>query len=103
MANRVYLAYRFSNRQNVILKYPHDKSISGKAIFAAHQQEKEILTHQRVTTWKNGHAYLANAVLPGLALNALFGWWWANLLASFVVIYYSIREVTLQESKRSKA
>jgi divalent metal cation (Fe/Co/Zn/Cd) transporter len=37
-------------------------------------------------------AYLAAAVLVGLALNALFGWWWADPLAGVVIIYYSVRE-----------
>jgi divalent metal cation (Fe/Co/Zn/Cd) transporter len=37
-------------------------------------------------------AYLAGAVLIGLVLNALFGWWWADPLASLVIVYYGIRE-----------
>lgn len=37
-------------------------------------------------------AYLAGAVLAGLVLNALFGWWWADPLAGSVIIYYAIRE-----------
>jgi divalent metal cation (Fe/Co/Zn/Cd) transporter len=37
-------------------------------------------------------AYLAGAVLAGLALNALFGWWWADPLAGAVIIYYAARE-----------
>ncbi len=37
-------------------------------------------------------AYLAGAVLTGLILNALFGWWWADPLASLVIVYYGIRE-----------
>lgn len=37
-------------------------------------------------------AYLAGAVLIGLNLNALFGWWWADPLASLVIVYYGIRE-----------
>jgi len=37
-------------------------------------------------------AYLAGAVLAGLVLNALFGWWWADPLAGLVVIYYAARE-----------
>jgi divalent metal cation (Fe/Co/Zn/Cd) transporter len=37
-------------------------------------------------------AYLAGAVLIGLILNALFGLWWADLLASLVIVYYGIRE-----------
>ena len=37
-------------------------------------------------------AYLAGAVLIGLILNALFGWWWADPLASLVIVYYGISE-----------
>ena len=37
-------------------------------------------------------AYLAGAVLAGLVLNALFGWWWADPLAGLVIIYYAARE-----------
>jgi Co/Zn/Cd efflux system component len=35
-----------------------------------------------------------------LALNALFGWWWADPLASLVIIYYSSQEAlhALRES-----
>ena len=32
------------------------------------------------------------AVLIGLILDALFGWWWADPLASLVIVYYGIRE-----------
>lgn len=31
-------------------------------------------------------AYLAGAVLAGLVLNAVFGWWWADPLAGIVII-----------------
>jgi len=37
-------------------------------------------------------AYLAGAVLAGLVLNAMFGWWWADPLAGVVIIYYAARE-----------
>lgn len=37
-------------------------------------------------------AYLAGAVLVGLVLNALFGWWWADPLAGLVIVYYATRE-----------
>ena len=35
---------------------------------------------------------LAAAVLAGLVLNAWLGWWWADPLAGFVIVYYGIRE-----------
>ena len=37
-------------------------------------------------------AYLASAVLLGLVLNAALGWWWADPLASLVIVYYGLRE-----------
>jgi divalent metal cation (Fe/Co/Zn/Cd) transporter len=37
-------------------------------------------------------ALLAAAVLAGLVLNALFGWWLADLLAGLVIVYYGFRE-----------
>ncbi len=37
-------------------------------------------------------AYLAAAVLLGLALNALLGWWWADPLAGLVIVFYGLRE-----------
>jgi divalent metal cation (Fe/Co/Zn/Cd) transporter len=36
--------------------------------------------------------YLAGAVLVGLLLNALAGWWWADPLAGFVIVAYGLRE-----------
>jgi divalent metal cation (Fe/Co/Zn/Cd) transporter len=38
-------------------------------------------------------ALLAAAVLLGLVLNALAGWWWADPFAGYVLVYYAIREV----------
>lgn len=35
---------------------------------------------------------LAVAVLLGLVLDALLGWWWADPLAAFVIVYYGLRE-----------
>jgi divalent metal cation (Fe/Co/Zn/Cd) transporter len=37
-------------------------------------------------------AYLAAAVLVGLLLNALLGWWWADPAAGLVIVFYGIRE-----------
>lgn len=36
---------------------------------------------------------LATAVLLGLALNAAFGWWWADPAAGYVLVSYAAREV----------
>ena len=35
---------------------------------------------------------LATSVLVGLLLNTLAGWWWADPLTGFVIVYYAIRE-----------
>ena len=37
-------------------------------------------------------ALLATAVLVGLVLNATLGWWWADPVAAFVIVYYGARE-----------
>lgn len=38
---------------------------------------------------------LATAVLAGLALNAGFGWWWADPAAGYLLVFYAAREVPL--------
>jgi len=35
---------------------------------------------------------LATAVLVGLVLNAVWGWWWADPLAGYVLLYYAVHE-----------
>ena len=35
---------------------------------------------------------LATAVLVGLILNAVAGWWWADPLAGYILLYYAVRE-----------
>ncbi len=35
---------------------------------------------------------LATTVLLGLCLNAALGWWWADPLTGYVLLYYAIRE-----------
>ncbi|MFD4960295.1 cation diffusion facilitator family transporter [Microbacterium sp. NPDC058389] len=37
-------------------------------------------------------AYLSASVLLGLALNSLFGWWWADAFAGLVIAVFAIRE-----------
>jgi divalent metal cation (Fe/Co/Zn/Cd) transporter len=37
---------------------------------------------------------LAVAVLAGLGLNATLGWWWADPLAGYVLVYYAGREAS---------
>lgn len=36
--------------------------------------------------------YLSAAVLIGLALNSLFGWWWADAVAGLVIAIFAVRE-----------
>jgi divalent metal cation (Fe/Co/Zn/Cd) transporter len=60
------------------------KSKVGKAI-----NNPVLLTEGKVT---RVDAYLAAAVLIGISLNGLFGWWWADPLAGLVIVYYGIRE-----------
>jgi divalent metal cation (Fe/Co/Zn/Cd) transporter len=52
-------------------------------------QNPVLLTEGKVTLVD---AYLAGAVLIGITLNALFGWWWADPLAGIVIVYYGIKE-----------
>jgi divalent metal cation (Fe/Co/Zn/Cd) transporter len=74
----------------------------GKRVTGRQLQNDVLLTEGRVTLVD---AYLAGAVLLGLLLNALFGWWWADPLASLIIIYYGIREAlhAFQESWENKA
>ena len=37
-------------------------------------------------------SYLSAAVLFGLVLNSLLGWWWADSIASLVIVVFAIRE-----------
>jgi divalent metal cation (Fe/Co/Zn/Cd) transporter len=74
----------------------------GKRVTGRQLHNEVLLTEGRVTLVD---AYLAGAVLLGLLLNALFGWWWADPLAALVMVYYGIREAlhALHESQEAKA
>lgn len=48
-----------------------------------------LLTEARVTLID---AALAGAVLIGVGLNALFGWWWSDPVAGTAIVAYGIRE-----------
>ncbi len=37
-------------------------------------------------------AVLATAVMVGLILNAFVGWWWADPVTGYVILYYALRE-----------
>jgi len=49
-----------------------------------------VLTTEGRVTLIDG--FLAVAVLLGLALDASLGWWWADPLAGYVIVYYAVRE-----------
>ncbi|GCE12865.1 cation transporter [Tengunoibacter tsumagoiensis] len=70
----------------------------GKRVTGRQLKNTVLLTEGQVTLVD---AYLAGAVLAGLLLNALFGWWWADPLASLIIVYYGIREAVhaLRESR----
>lgn len=61
----------------------------GKARTGAALGNPVLSTEGRVTLID---AVLAIAVLTGLVLNAAAGWWWADPLAGYVLIYYAVRE-----------
>ncbi len=73
---------------------------SSKRVTGQHLKNEVLLTEGKVTLVD---AYLAGAVLVGLILNAFLGWWWADPLASLVIVYYGIREAihALHESAKS--
>lgn len=62
---------------------------SGKSKVGKSLNNNVLLTEGKVT---RVDAYLAGAVLVGLVLNGIFGWWWADPLASLVIVYYGFRE-----------
>lgn len=61
------------------------KTRTGRAL-----QNPVLKTEGRVT-FVDG--LLAVAVLLGLALDLALGWWWADPVAGYVIVYYAIREV----------
>lgn len=63
---------------------------AGKARTGAALDNPVLKTEGRVTLIDG---LLAAAVLAGLVLNARVGWWWADPLAGYVLVYYAIREV----------
>lgn len=61
----------------------------GKRITGNQLGNSVLTTEARVTLVD---AYLAAAVLCGLTLNALLGWWWADPVAGLVIVYYGLKE-----------
>jgi divalent metal cation (Fe/Co/Zn/Cd) transporter len=62
---------------------------AGKARTGAALEHPVLVTEGKVTLVDG---ILASAVLLGLALNAGLGWWWADPLAGYVLVYYAARE-----------
>lgn len=61
----------------------------GKSVTGRQLGNPVLIAESRVTVID---AYLAAAVLAGVALNAGFGWWWADPLSGLVVVYYAVTE-----------
>ncbi|HTB08540.1 MAG TPA: cation transporter [Acidimicrobiales bacterium] len=60
------------------------KATTGRAL------NNPVLTAEGRVTLIDG--VLATAVLVGLVLNSLAGWWWADPCAGYVILYYALRE-----------
>jgi divalent metal cation (Fe/Co/Zn/Cd) transporter len=63
---------------------------AGKARTGAALRNPVLRTEGRVTLVDG---LLAVAVLAGLVLNAVAGWWWADPVAGYVLVGYALREV----------
>jgi divalent metal cation (Fe/Co/Zn/Cd) transporter len=63
---------------------------AGKARTGAALDNPVLRTEGRVTLVDG---ILAAAVLVGLVLNAALGWWWADPVAGFVLVFYAARAV----------
>ena len=61
----------------------------GKLVTGRQLRNLVLTTEARVTLID---AALAAAVLIGVGLNALFGWWWADPLSGLVIVYYGLTE-----------
>ena len=62
---------------------------AGKARTGAALGNPVLITEGRVTLIDG---VLATAVLAGLVLNQVLGWWWADPAAGYVLVYYAVRE-----------
>ena len=62
---------------------------AGKARTGAALDNPVLRTEGRVTLIDG---VLAVAVLLGLVLNTAMGWWWADPMAGYVLVYYAVRE-----------
>jgi divalent metal cation (Fe/Co/Zn/Cd) transporter len=62
---------------------------SGKATIGSALDNPVLKAEGRVTMIDG---ILATAVLAGLVLNTFLGWWWADPVAGYVILYYALRE-----------
>jgi divalent metal cation (Fe/Co/Zn/Cd) transporter len=62
---------------------------SGKARVGATLNNPVLVAEGRVTMIDG---ILATAVLVGLVLNTFVGWWWADPVTGYVILYYALRE-----------
>jgi divalent metal cation (Fe/Co/Zn/Cd) transporter len=62
---------------------------AGKARTGRALKNPVLVTEGRVTMIDG---LLAVAVLIGLIFNAALGWWWADPIAAYVLVYYAARE-----------
>ncbi|MCX6756081.1 MAG: cation transporter [Candidatus Nomurabacteria bacterium] len=68
----------------VMFALAYGKSVVGKKL------DNPVLKAESKVTVIDG--LLATSVLVGLLLNAVFGLWWADAVASLVIVYYGIQE-----------
>jgi Co/Zn/Cd efflux system component len=68
----------------VMIALAYGKTATGRAL-----DNRVLTTEARVTLID---AVLAAAVLTGLAVNAWLGWWWADPVAGFVIVFYGLKE-----------
>lgn len=61
----------------------------GKSVTGRELDNPVLIAESQVTVID---AYLAAAVLVGVALNALLGWWWADPLSGLAIVYYALTE-----------
>jgi len=61
----------------------------GKARTGSELDNPVLSAEARVTVVDGS---LAAGILAGLMLNALFGWWWADVAAGVILVVYGIRE-----------